>query len=451
MFWNLGFGIYPFDARIIDVRKDFWAFALLAVLTFAFWNRALFNFFAQDDFILINQFSQNNLLQDIQNAFGLPSVTHWRPIHNLYFFIAGNLFGKNYFGYHILTFLFHIGASFLIYKTVQKIAKNPKVAITASFVYAVHPANFVSFFWISGGATMIGFFLLISSFYSYLISKKRLSLILFTLGILASEAMVVGLAIFAGYELLFKRGKIDKLFLTIIGSISVIFLITRFALFTSKTTFDVYQLELSIKVLPAIKYYLSRIASFAEISGDQIVSWLLLGWLTLIVLSLIKTLDKKQNVNQSLLSIIIIIIGLFPFILIPRHLSPHYMNVSIFGFAIMIGLALKQLRPVISFVFLLIFLGIAVYNINLTKNNSWVINRSNLARIYIEQIEVINPPPESELVFTDNKISTSQEAYISLGTGDAIKFFFPSQNYETCFSKFNQCLLEESNAYVVGN
>jgi len=421
------------------VKKDFWVLLFLAILVFALWYKALFNFFAQDDFILINHFSQNNVWQDLKNLFGPPTVTHWRPIHNLYFFVTGNVFSKNYLGYHILTFFFHISASFLIYKTVQKLAKNPKVAITAAFIYAVHPAHFVSLFWISGSATMIGFFLLISSFYGYLIGKKGHSLILFILAILASEAMIIGLAIFAGYEFLYKRKKIDKQFLTIIGSTSVIFLIIKFALFTSKTTFDVYQLELSTKVFPAIKYYLLRIAGFAETSGDKIASWILSVWLTFVALLLIKTLNKKQNFNQFILSVAIIIVGLFPFVLIPQHLSPHYMNISIFGFSIMIALALKQLRPVLSLVFLIIFLGIAAYNINLTKSNNWVIERSNLASIYLEQIKEIKPLPESTLVFPNSKLSTSKEAYISLGNGEAIKFWFKNKNYKYCFTAFGKC------------
>ena len=130
------------------MRKDFWVLLFLVILVFSLWHKALFNFFAQDDFILINQFSQNGLWQDIKNAFGPPQVTHWRPIHNLYFLVTGNIFGKNYFGYHILTFLFHIGTGFFIYKTVQKLTNDFKTALTAGVVYTVHPAHFISLFWI---------------------------------------------------------------------------------------------------------------------------------------------------------------------------------------------------------------------------------------------------------------------------------------------------------------
>ncbi|OGD86524.1 hypothetical protein A2164_03395 [Candidatus Curtissbacteria bacterium RBG_13_35_7] len=427
------------------MRRNFCVFLLLTLFTFAVWNKALLNFFAQDDFILVEQFSQNNLWQDIKNVFGPPQVTHWRPIHNLFFLITGNIFSKNYFEYHLVTLVFHIGASFLIYKITQKLTGNVRTAIISGFFYGVHPAHFVSLFWISGGATLIGFFFLAASFYNYILEKKILSLILYVLALLTSEAMIVGLAILVCFEVLVKGKKIDKLFLTLIGSISAIFLITRFVFLTSKTTFDAYQIEFSIKTISAVKYYLLRIAGFAEVSGDLTISLILLSWLALIVLLLTKTLNKRKIIHQLIFSIAIIVIGLFPFILIPQHLSPHYMNVSIFGFAIVIGLALKQLGPIISFIFLAIFVGIAIYNIDLTKDNNWVITRSNLAKTYLAKIERDQPVSGSTLIFNDNEISTSDEAYIALGTGEAIDFWFEDKNYSKCFSFNEKCKTDENS------
>ena len=78
------------------MKKEFLVFLILLFFIFFVYQPAFLNFFAQDDFILINQFSQNNIWQDLKNVFGPPQVTHWRPIHNLYFFVAGNLFSENY-------------------------------------------------------------------------------------------------------------------------------------------------------------------------------------------------------------------------------------------------------------------------------------------------------------------------------------------------------------------
>ena len=339
---------------------------ILALAVVFFYKTALVNFFAQDDFILINQFSQNNLWDDLKNFFGPPQVTHWRPVHNLFFLVGGNIFGRNYVGYHLTTFLFQIGVIFLIYKIVKKLTNSQKAGIIAGLIYAIHPAHFVSLFWISGGATIIGFFFLISSLYSQLLKKRGVSLILYAISLLASEAMIVGAMLFAAYTFLFERKKIDRLFLTAVGVFSAIFFTIRFAFFTPKTTFDVYQAELSPKLFLTIKYYFLRIAGFAETSGDEIVSFVLLGWLILIALMLVNMLKKRLNINLAIFSIVVISAGLFPFILIPQHLSPHYMNVSIFGFAMLVGIILKTTRRFMAIATIVIFLIISGYNINLT-------------------------------------------------------------------------------------
>src|SRR3972149_7667286 len=113
-------------------------FLVLSLLVF---YKALSVFFFQDDFILINHFSQNNLQQDIKNVFIYPSVSHWRPIHNLYFLISGNLFGRFYPGYHALAFMIHIASAFMIFKVLRLLTKNANASLLGTLIYAVHPSH----------------------------------------------------------------------------------------------------------------------------------------------------------------------------------------------------------------------------------------------------------------------------------------------------------------------
>ena len=422
--------------------KSDWAVLLLLVLTTVIvYRQAFLNFFAQDDFILINQFSQNSLLIDVKNVFGYPPVTHWRPLHNLFFLVAGNIFGKNYLGYHVLTFLLQIAASFLVYKVIRNLTGNFQSAVGAGLLYGIHPAHFISMFWISGSATVIGFLLLISSINSVLLDKKLLSLILFVLALLASEAMIASLPLFYGVNLLKQRKSfVPSNFLALLTITALIFGSIRFLLLTSETTFDVYPLEVSRSSLGAIKYYLLRIAGFSETSGDLLLSMILVGWLIAVVVLLVKSATKKHNLSLLAFSLAAVVAGLFPFILIPSHLSPHYMNLSIFGFSILIALVLERLKTAVKLFFLLLFLGISIYNVNLIMDNNWVVKRSNLTKVYLEQIQRDNSPPGTKLIFDDNILSTSEEAYVVLGTGKAIDFWFKDKNYKYCFTRFEKCL-----------
>lgn len=417
------------------VKKDLIIFVLLSVLILGVWHQALFNFFAQDDFIFINHFSQNSLWQDVNNVFGLPQVTHWRPFHNLYFLIGGNLFGKNFIGYHLLTFVIHIAASFFVFKISQILTKSNTAAISASLFYAVHPAHFVSMFWIAGSATAIGFLFLVASFWSFIKGQKLLSLILFAFALLASEAMVSGLAVLA-FWIIAKKLRKEFRFLSVLILTSLILVAIKL-IFTSAEAFEIYRIEISAKTVEALRYYILRILGFAEISGDKLTSiGLLIFWASVI------GFGKKfflKNFKQLLFPVTVVTVGMFPFILIPSHLSPHYMNISIWGLAMLFATSIQQLKSRWAFAMVVIFTVVVLSNIWLTMKNNWVIPRSNLAKVYITKIENDNPPAGSTLVFGDNKLSTSQEAYIALGTGEAIKFWFAGKNYKTCFVAFENC------------
>jgi len=421
------------------VRKEIFFVIILVLFPLIAYRQVFAIFFAQDDFVLINHFSQNSFWVDISNVFGVQGVTHWRPLHNFYFFLGGNLFGKNYFAYHALTLALHIGCGFLIYKIGSILMKDRKIGLSAAILYSIHPAHFVSLNWISGGATVIGFFFLLASLYSYITERKSYALIFYFLSLLASEAMLTGLGIYLAYELLFKKKKFDKSFLVKIVLISACFLFLKLILFTPPTINENYQFEISMRAFGAVKYYLLRILGFAEISRDFITS-LILGGLLLFILKLaVWEIYQDKTIKIILFSILITVTGLFPFILIPNHLSPHYMNVSIFGFSMIISFSLRRLKQKVILLVLSIFTVIFFINITLTSKNNWVIRRSSLAQYYINEIELQNPDAGSMLTFTDNQTYTSFDAYITLGTGEAINFWFKDKNYKTCFVKFELC------------
>jgi len=420
------------------VKKNLLVLVLLIITSTIVFRNSFSFFFAQDDFLLINEFSQNNFITDIKNTFGLPKITHWRPMHNLYFLVSGNLFGKNYSLYHLLTFILHISVAFLTYKIIEKITKNSRLALAAAFIYSVHSAHFVTLFWISGSATSIGFLFLVLSFYLYLQEKTRTSILSFVLSLLASEAMVIGAGLFFVYQFLFKDDGVLNAFTKRLILVTSTFVFIRFLFLTPQSTYNSYQVKIWPQIVTSTKYYLLRIAGFAEVSGDLIVSIALLGLLLFITINLARSLKSESNHKVATLGLSLIILGLFPFVFI-SNISAHYMNISVFGFAILIGFAISKLKPIKILTFLVIFLIISFFNVDKTYENHWVIQRSNLAQRYIQEIESFNVPERSTIIFNDNYISTSEEAYISLGTGKAIDFWFEGKNYQYCFTAFESC------------
>lgn len=378
------------------------------------------------------------LVEDVKNVFGLPAVTHWRPVHNLYFLIVGNLFGKNYLGYHIFNFAIHIAVAFMIFKIFILNDLSAKAAFVGATLYSVHSAHFITLNWISGAATSIGFLFLLVAFYCFLTDRYKLSIFLYLVALLASEAMITGLVIFVTWSI-FKAKIKPKSFLVVLGAVSVIFLIIKLFVFTPRATFEVYKIGVSTKTFPVIKYYLSRIFGFTEVSGDLISTSILMAWLLVLFFFLFKVFRKKIIQLHLILSIILTVSGLFPFILIPNTLSPHYMNLSIFGLCFAIASLLKFNKPAVSFLILLIFAIISVVNVHLVGQNHWVIERSKLAKFYLQKIEKDRLPPGSTVTFANTHNSTSQETYFALGSGEALRFWFPEEEYEPCFTWFEKC------------
>ncbi len=412
-------------------------FILGAAISFVY-NQAFFNFFTQDDFILTTQFSGHGLFADFWNAFGPPHVTHWRPFHNLYFLVSRELFGKEVFWYHFVLVLIQITAGLFIFKSLKELNFKGRSALIASILYVAHPAHFISYYWVSGGATAIGFCFLIISFYLYIRGKYVLFLVLFLASLLSSEAMIIGAPIFIIYDLIFKNKEFNAGRAAKIVAVSAIFLVVKLML-TPKGTFNAYKFELSTPVFSVVKYYTLRTLGFAGVAQDQLLTFFMLGWLLIILFLSIRSINKDEDWIHSLFFISISLLGLFPFVLIPNHLSPHYMNIPIFGFSAFVGLALSKTNKSIAVLMLIAFLLISFFSVKLIEEDNWVTSRANLAYKYILTIERSNLPNGSTLIFNDNYISSSYDAYIALGTGDAINFWFKGKDYKTCFSAFENC------------
>lgn len=413
-------------------------FFLITICAALIFHKSFGVFFAQDDFVLIDQFSRNSLVGDIKKAFGKPEVTHWRPLHNLYFLISGNIFGKNYYFYHFLTFLVHIFGVFLVYEIAKMITKNDTSAFATGLFYAINPLHFVALSWISGGATQIGFVFFVTSFYFYLRNRFLLSVVFFATSLLASEAMVAGSLVFLGWELVTSKKFRLNATISLIFLICLFFIFLHLVIFRAEPTVGAYKVEVGISILSTLKFYLLRIVGFVEGPGISFWKVALLVWLGIVGLLTLLNLNQKRKLY--LFCVLVILAGLFPFVLIPNHISPHYMNISLFGFSMFVGIALSGLKSRIVASALIIFIVITNYfGVLSGYSSNWVVIRSRLAKAYIEKVTREDPAAGTTLIFEDNKISTSSEAYYALGTGKSIKFWFGDKNYKTCFVAFENC------------
>lgn len=416
------------------MKKYLFVIFIFFSTTFFIFGNNVEVFFAQDDFILIDKFSQNSLLDNVKNLFDFKDV-HFRPLHNLFFLVAGSLFGKNYAVYHLFSLIIHSSCGFVIYLIALKIFRKGFTAFVAAIFYLINSSHFVSLYWISGNSVELGFLFFSLSFLFFMNRKFLSAIVVFLLSLLASEAMIFGIFVFPLYELMLERRYrqtkiLKKIFLT-----GLVFAVLRFIFLMPNNIQGSYKIELSLKTFSTFKYYLLRTMGFSETSEDLFVSFLLI---LLFGIILKRVLDSKIEFHKLCLFLFISLAGLFPFVLMPYHLSPHYMSLSIFGLSLIVAVGFP-VKNKFSYFLLACFFAISVTNVSALEKSSWVIVKSGIARAYIGQIENSSAREGSTLVFNDNNISSSFDAYVALGGGKAIDFWFRDKNYKYCFTTFEPC------------
>jgi len=261
---------------------------------------------------------------------------------------------------------------------------------------------------------------------------------------MGSESMVVGSLVYAVYLGLFLKSAKRYPLVILSLMIGFLFFLIRFLFLTSPATFEAYRINLSLEqTLPTLKFYALRILGIKEGAVFSLA--------TLFILAAVATaffrVSRKFVEEKPLiyLAVATLILGLFPFVLIPFHASAHYMAMSVWGFCLIIAWGLTALKK-LGLILLLFLLAAYLFN-NLTiYENPWIISRSRLAKTYISNLQNNNLENGTNIVFTDNFLSSSKDAYIALGTGKAIDWFFRGKNYKVCFSGFETC--EVNNSYV---
>ncbi|MBD3359680.1 MAG: hypothetical protein GF365_03165 [Candidatus Buchananbacteria bacterium] len=182
-----------------------WLFLGLILLNLAFFAINLNDFFLSDDFdwIYSTKTSQYSLLDYFSaNYFGEQGVGgSYRPMFNLIFSLAYNLFGLNPLGYHLINLIFHIGVCFLIYLLTLTLFENykekNKVAILAALFFAILPNHSEAIIWIAAVGDPLAAFFYLLSFYLYILFRKKekfyflvISILSFIIAILTKELAI---------------------------------------------------------------------------------------------------------------------------------------------------------------------------------------------------------------------------------------------------------------------
>lgn len=199
---------------------------LTVILTYI---RSLSIYFSGDDWVF---------LYGALKGLNLPYIFRFipgsfAPIINLSFLVLYNIFHLNQIGYHIAAISIHFLNCILFFYIINEITQNKNLAFVSAFLFSVFSPYNQIVIWISGLAGLITSTFFLSSFYNFILYRKKnkipcliFSMVSFILSILCKEWAVVVFVLYILYDLVFhyknkRRGVLIKAYIPFIIILAV--------------------------------------------------------------------------------------------------------------------------------------------------------------------------------------------------------------------------------------
>lgn len=174
--------------------------------------------FVLDDHLLIER---NLIVQDVRN---LPKAFtegfligfddkpyYYRPLIIASYSLNHAMFGNNAVGFKVTNLLFHIIATLLVFALVRRLTTHDRVALLSALIFAVHPGHTESVAWVSGRTDLLATIFGVGSFLAFIKYVNRegwlyypVSIVLFILGILCKEIVMVIPVMMVAYSLILR-------------------------------------------------------------------------------------------------------------------------------------------------------------------------------------------------------------------------------------------------------
>lgn len=420
---------------------------------------ALSNFFAQDDFSLLFISKAETLREFFLLFKPLKTAIFYRPLSmQLYFFLVRTIFGLRPLAFHLITFIFHLLNTFLVYRLIKIITKDKLTPFMVAFCFSISSTHFMSLFWICEFSLILSSFFALLAFINYLKKRQSLFLFFFLLGLLSNELTATLPFIILSYELILKRRLfLKKMILPI--SLIIGFILLRFFWFPTYLG-EFYKPEFSLKqFLSNSRWYLFRSLSLPELIKDylkkdpllqiNLLSSLIFLSAAFLLPNFLLYKKKKLKLRTSLFALAWFIFSLLPVIFMPKHLLSSYLTLGLPGILLFwlnpLSSVAKKIRKPLVFISLFSFFTASIISVRFLENHHWIVYRAKLAKKNLKAILKEYPKFEdnSLIYFKNTKPDTSKELYLAMAGEAALKVFYNNPTLEVFFEDFHQLPPEE--------
>jgi len=429
-------------------------FVLLAGLVLLVFHNALFCFFTQDDFTWLRTATNFRGAKDLLQCFiKYNGAANYRPLtQELFFFINYKLFGLNPVAFHAAALAIHILNSFLVYAIIQKIGNNRLSSFAGAVFYGVNATLFISVYWVSAVSEsgMATFYLTSLLFFIRFLQERSVtayavSFMMFIAALMSKESAIAIPPIML-LTFLYLRPKLENK--NIINSITMLlpFIVTVIIYLAIRMmTIGVpaegpYKAGLNFLTLVNLYNYLVW-----SLNGFQVFEATadLVGYgyipLLKIIVSLMSvavlvylSMKQKRTFAFSFSWFAIALLPVLPFI---HHAQNYYVNISIVGISLLIGVVINSFGKQAQFpaiLFMIFCVLLSIMNVRYQEKHLWVTHRAILARTALRDIKLLHPnlPDNAILYFS----GTGEEEYWAYNFGDLFKLYYGNNQLATLFA-----------------
>lgn len=452
-------------AKKILIILPFFAFLLLYLPSAKY-------YFFQDDWFILNWISDSNLV----SLFNLRNdIIYWRPLSAPVFFkINYHLFGLNATLFHLTVFASFLALLVAIFLLFKEITKSNKTSYLIVFLYSSSAIHFISLSWLSSASYIFGTLLFV--LYLYKLVKKSdhryESTFILILGLFFSEIVLTGPVIYLIYSKIFKHKVDSALF---IHTFIVIFYIVYRFLIGSVPAIGSYSIYFDKKTISNFVWYFFWSFNIPESFIDLIshkfignsVNVIKQNFLTFTAsasLVIIFFFQLKKQINKNgkyiIFGFCLFLIGLSPFLLIPDHVYPNYLSISLLGILLIFAYSLsKAANSFIALILMIWFLS-SFLTLNYTRKTHWITNEQKISKEYVQHINnfIQDPPSGSTFVLKtpSHDYFKRNEYYfynidtlsLSLAGNHALRVIFNDKSVNTVYDD-NYKLQDNEKTYVI--
>ena len=471
--------------------SKFWEkynFGLLLII-FASWViflPGLFVYFSQDDFIHLSHSQNFKQVISAFNIFQKGEFPFYRPIPTqVYFYFGQKLFSLNPLGYHFINLGIFTINIIVVFRLLFKISNKRKIATLGTLFFAINSTHFAplnspayvhELFFVLFAVLTVDFFIEWITFYR--LRNYFFAILFFIFALMSKETSVILPLILVLIIIFLNNGfNLKKIFLSLTPFFSMlaIYLIGHFFYYGLAKS-PSYQMILGSPTVNIFFWYILWALSTPNILIDffgpgfkinqvffqvaKISGWIYVIFFPLfvlfgIIISLHSIFGKfflKKIIGFKFLflGLLWFTVGLLPLIIYPLHKLATQQAFSLVGLSLFLGTVLCEnikngsVGKILSFIFISIYLLIAVNSVILARKTHWIITSSKQSDSVIKFFKNTYPNLQKDAViyFENGKVpvpeyGSSRQIYQALGDAVGLKLVLNKDDLNLYFEDIN--------------